>query len=145
MYRFATVVLVTYVVILYGHYVGELFDLTEDNIYEYSYKRGITVALRVIITVIVSTLVWPYKARKDLRKVLSKIFLQFADLYSGVLSIFLAHSGTSEELQVHNITCSKLELALQVNIVRAEALLQSVVHEPRYLFHSAYLMIYTLW
>jgi uncharacterized membrane protein YccC len=74
MYRFATVVLVTYVVILYGHYVGELFDLTEDNIYEYSYKRGITVALGVIITVIVSTLVWPYKARKDLRKVLSKIY-----------------------------------------------------------------------
>ncbi|KAI7862150.1 Fusaric acid resistance protein-like-domain-containing protein [Spinellus fusiger] len=139
------------------------FNQRNDNsidIMELAWMRCFTVSLGVFIGLIVTTYVWPFEARKELRRGLSDFLLQLSWLYKQLVSEYSetpqaekdedailfdnlldcppSHSLNEQEyaaLTAHNqtraIDLQNVELQLQLCLVNLQDLLIHAPNEPR--------------
>lgn len=72
------------------------------------------------------TLVWPFRAKKQLHKELSGVLNNLSALYIQTVSSFLHEDINSEKLKNYE----KLESEIQISILHCEELLTLAIDEP---------------
>ncbi|TPX37010.1 hypothetical protein SmJEL517_g01063 [Synchytrium microbalum] len=125
--KIGQVFLMTYTIVLLNRYANPLDQWTgrDIGIEEFAYKRGIAVVVGVVVGLFVSWYVWPYKARDELRKILSSTLFDMGVLYSKLVSLFTSTlPPTSDEFFA-------LEISLRNSLTESRALLTLTRHEPR--------------
>ncbi|KAI8381006.1 Fusaric acid resistance protein-like-domain-containing protein [Radiomyces spectabilis] len=154
--RFGMYALLTYSLVVL-HKFNHRADNTVD-IFELAWMRCAAVSAGVIIGLIVTTYIWPYEARKELRKGLSDLLLKLSWLYKQLVSEYSETDKTNYEMlieQVFNVQYAgsdptkeeigaliarnkirtaqfqKVELDLQVSLVELHGLLGHAINEPR--------------
>jgi len=122
--RVGVVTITTFLVIILGEY-----NLVEKTwtIYELSYIRGVTNSLGILIAVIISRVVWPYLARKELREVLASSISVFGQQFTKLVRAFHQTKLKPDEIALFE----KTELKLQMSIFRCFDLLIQGKQEPR--------------
>ncbi|KAI8376126.1 Fusaric acid resistance protein-like-domain-containing protein [Radiomyces spectabilis] len=131
-------------------------DETTIDVFSMAWMRCIAVSMGVVIGLIVTTYVWPYEARKEVRKGLSDLLLRMSWLYN---QLTMAYAETSEEDHYARLieevfelprredvistedlieqnkakaaSFQKMELALQLNLLELQGLLVHAPNEPR--------------
>lgn len=141
-----------------GRFVLLTFNLTclyaynlreeETDIWEIAYHRSIAVAIGVLWSLIVTSYIWPFEARRELRKGLSQFFHNSAYFYR---SLIQTYSVVPSKLQ-SSATCRasettpllpdssvirtspdflEMEVFLQTSLITISALLVVARNEPR--------------
>lgn len=117
---------------------------------EIAYHRTVAVIVGVVWATILNHLVWPYEARRELSRGLSDLLFKLGFLYQQVA---LSYSSKEEEIQPLQDNCPdeeeleeqpllaaivgkkevdrRLELNLQIHLIKLEGLLSLTKHEPR--------------
>ncbi|OAD76278.1 hypothetical protein PHYBLDRAFT_186217 [Phycomyces blakesleeanus NRRL 1555(-)] len=132
----------------------------EIDVIELTWMRCFTVSLGVLISLVITAYVWPYEARKELRRGLSDFLLRLSWLYKQLVSEYsetpqaekdadallldrlldnpLQQALTDKELTAlalhkkrRSIALQRVELELQVNLVNLQDLLNHAPNEPR--------------
>ncbi|KAA1104029.1 hypothetical protein PGT21_007693 [Puccinia graminis f. sp. tritici] len=149
------------------------FNVRDKNVHILitAYNRIVCVFVGVLVGWVINSFVWPYKARRELRKCLSEFLLESAFLYSFLVKHYSSKptGGTGEEgeeeeggdhggdgqgrpnlaREAHESSAlllgshakaqlksrvdelSKMEMFLQVKLIRLFGLLSATRHEPR--------------
>ncbi|WAQ89456.1 hypothetical protein PtA15_11A144 [Puccinia triticina] len=142
------------------------FNVRDKNasILATAYNRIVCVFVGVLFGWVINSFVWPYKARRELRKCLSEFLLESAFLYSFLVknysskptgagdeaeetgaaegdpnlaseatenSALLLGSHAKAQLKSRVDELSKMEMFLQVKLIRLFGLLSATRHEPR--------------
>ncbi|KAH9451208.1 hypothetical protein KEM48_010615 [Puccinia striiformis f. sp. tritici PST-130] len=148
------------------------FNVRDKNVHILvtAYNRIICVFVGVLFGWVINSFVWPYKARRELRKSLSEFLLESAFLYSFLVKHYSSkpagterrseeehiHPQEAQEDEVANLSpeaherstlllgsqakaqlksrvdeLSKMEMFLQVKLIRLFGLLSATRHEPR--------------
>ncbi|KAI9272770.1 Fusaric acid resistance protein-like-domain-containing protein [Phascolomyces articulosus] len=96
--RFGQFALLAYnLIVLYSYNHRE--DYPSAYVIELAWKRCVSVSLGVIIGLIVTAYIWPYEARKELRKGLSDLLLHLSWLYKQLVSVYSeTNANTSEDV-----------------------------------------------
>lgn len=121
-----------------------------------AYKRILSVFVGVLFGWVINSFVWPYKARRELRKCLSEFLLESAFLYSFLVKQYstrpvgmeedtddqgleetnerslLLNQSSKAQLKSRVDELSKMEMFLQVKLIRLFGLLSATRHEPRF-------------
>ncbi|PHZ17440.1 uncharacterized protein RHIMIDRAFT_232867 [Rhizopus microsporus ATCC 52813] len=145
----------TFSLLAYNLIVPFMFNHKDEEtvigVIELATMRCATVSVGVVIGLIVTTYVWPYEARKEMRKGLSDLLIRLSWLYKQLVSEYseydLAmpksdhdnHMVTSvEEIEalarrneIRSIQLQHIELSLQVSLVELQDLLVHAPNEPR--------------
>ncbi|KAI8367928.1 Fusaric acid resistance protein-like-domain-containing protein [Choanephora cucurbitarum] len=114
------------------------------RVVELSWTRCVAVSLGVLIGLIVTTYVWPYEARTQVRKELSDFLLRLSWLYQQLVSIY-SEDDSHETYTASPNTLSLLvepnqlrgqglqmrELSLQIELFELQSLLAHAANEPR--------------
>ncbi|PLW46714.1 hypothetical protein PCASD_03661 [Puccinia coronata f. sp. avenae] len=142
----------------------------DAHILNIAYNRVVCVFFGVLFGWVINNFVWPYKARRELRKCLSEFLLESAFLYSFLVkhystkparteveeseqqqhqeegddegpinvapeaherSSLLLNSHANAQLKSRVDELSKMEMFLQVKLIRLYGLLSATRHEPR--------------
>lgn len=113
---------------------------------EIAFHRTVAVIVGVAWATILNHLVWPYEARRELARGLSDLLFKLGFLYQQVALSYSSKEevqdntrdeGELEEQPLLAVTTSKqnkerkLELNLQVHLIKLEGLLSLTKHEPR--------------
>ncbi|KAI9497668.1 Fusaric acid resistance protein-like-domain-containing protein [Zychaea mexicana] len=94
--RFGQFALLAYnLIVLYSYNHRE--DYPMSYVYELAWKRCVSVSLGVIIGLIVTAYIWPYEARKELRKGLSDLLLHLSWLYKQLVSVYSETSSATNQ------------------------------------------------
>ncbi|KAF7732052.1 hypothetical protein EC973_007157 [Apophysomyces ossiformis] len=156
--RFGQFSLLAYNLIVLYEYNHRLEDDVMD-VFELAWMRCVAVSMGVLIGLIVTTYVWPYEARTELRKGLSDLLLHVSWLYKQLVSVY---SETTDEdhyellvEQIFNLpprdrihtpeelkalerrnrarasALQQIELSIQLRLVELQALLVHAPNEPR--------------
>ncbi|KAJ3151158.1 hypothetical protein HDU86_006148 [Geranomyces michiganensis] len=136
--RVGTAAMVTYTVVLLSTYT--IFQSAEihDSIVIVALKRTVTISVGVIVAVLITSYVFPFVARTELRKDLSKSLYLVSVLYSHLAAI-VADSNVEREvshyiLAKHNrsrLQIRTLERALNKSVTKHLELLELTRNEPR--------------
>lgn len=96
-----------------------------DSIYELAYKRAIAITTAVVVVTIVNRLIWPYLARKELRKGMAMCLRNMGVYYRTIATDLLSLKGylTAE--------ATSIEQEIQFSILHLQGLLSFVSSEPR--------------
>ncbi|CAG8472731.1 1666_t:CDS:2 [Paraglomus occultum] len=121
----------------------------EKNVMDIARYRAVAVGTGVLWGLLVTTYVWPYEARVELRKGLSMLFINMSWLYKKLEAVFSASperpTNRTENLQQTNVVINSedghlnesarefldLELFLQVSLLKLYDLLNETSNEPR--------------
>ncbi|TPX41114.1 hypothetical protein SeMB42_g05723 [Synchytrium endobioticum] len=126
--KIGQVFLMTYTIIVMNRYANPTDQSTgrDMEIEEFAQKRAFAVIIGIAVGLFVSWYIWPYKARDELRKILSSTLFDMGVLYSKLVSLFTSTlSPTSNEFFA-------LELSLRNSLTESRALLELTRHEPRW-------------
>ncbi|GAA5989156.1 hypothetical protein JCM5350_005105 [Sporobolomyces pararoseus] len=131
------------------------FNLRERDvpIFSIAFHRSVAVAFGVLYGLVITSYVWPYEARRELRKGLAEFFINTSHLYERLVRSYSAPppslSKVSTRLDSTNERTSLLdpqaldelseaeadfvamEVQLQMTLIRVSGLLAATPHEPR--------------
>ncbi|GAA5860560.1 hypothetical protein JCM3774_006207 [Rhodotorula dairenensis] len=125
------------------------FNLREVNvpIDSIAFRRFVAVSAGVLWALIVNGYIWPYEARRELRRVLSEFFLDTAYYYQQIIRSYSTHQAVNGTVQPHPVheetpllsgrdlesipALYAMEDELQRKLLLVGALLDSTRHEPR--------------
>ncbi|SCZ97721.1 BZ3500_MvSof-1268-A1-R1_Chr4-3g07406 [Microbotryum saponariae] len=138
------------------------FNLREADTHPGSiaFHRTVAVSVGVVYALIVNTYVWPFEARRELRKGLSDFFLNSAYLYERIVRTYsvpppaltaranhshlhpisdgtvdertsLISTDAQEQLEVNENEFVAMEVHLQLSLIKLQGLLSATSHEPR--------------
>ncbi|GAA5911771.1 hypothetical protein JCM8208_005592 [Rhodotorula glutinis] len=111
--------------------------------------RSAAVAVGVVWGLLVSSYVWPFEARRELRSGLSEFFLNASYLYERIVKTYsFADSTLSRQTTIQGTSTERtdlfprpppqpdedfvaMEIELQLTLIRVSGLLASTKHEPR--------------
>ncbi|KAG2224607.1 hypothetical protein INT45_003747 [Circinella minor] len=94
--RFGQFALLAYnLIVLYSYNHRE--DYPTAYVIELAWKRCVSVSLGVIIGLIVTSYIWPYEARKELRKGLSDLLLHLSWLYKQLIAVYSETTANTSE------------------------------------------------
>ncbi|KAK3839323.1 MAG: Fusaric acid resistance protein-like-domain-containing protein, partial [Linnemannia elongata] len=110
-----------------------------DYVWTIALHRAVAVSLGVVIGVGVTSYIWPYEARVELRKGLSDLLLNISWLYNRLVSVYstnldkvnLPEDPTESDMDRMNKEFMAIELSLQLQLLRLYALLEETPNEPR--------------
>ncbi|KAG0164203.1 hypothetical protein DFQ30_010299 [Apophysomyces sp. BC1015] len=156
--RFGQFALLAYNLIVLYEYNHRMEEDMMD-VFELAWMRCVAVSMGVLIGLIVTTYVWPYEARKELRKGLSDLLLHVSWLYKQLVSVYSETTDEDDyELLVEQIfdlpprdrfhspeelkaldqrnrarasSLQKIELSIQLRLVELQTLLVHAPNEPR--------------
>ncbi|GAA5842118.1 hypothetical protein JCM3766R1_000012 [Sporobolomyces carnicolor] len=144
-----------FVLLTYNLTVLYAFNLREHDvpIFSIAFHRSIAVAFGVLWGLFVTSYVWPYEARRELRKGLAEFFINTSHLYERLVRTYsapppslskistrldnptertsLLDSQALEELADAEADFVAMEVELQKNLIRVSGLLAATPHEPR--------------
>ncbi|GAA6011619.1 hypothetical protein JCM11491_004707 [Sporobolomyces phaffii] len=144
-----------FVLLTYNLTVLYAFNLREHDvpIFSIAFHRSIAVAFGVIYGLVLTSYVWPYEARRELRKGLAEFFLNTSHLYERLVRTYsapppslskistrvefpnertsLLDSQALEELSEAEADFVSMEVQLQMTLIRVSGLLAATPHEPR--------------
>ncbi|KDE08074.1 hypothetical protein MVLG_01774 [Microbotryum lychnidis-dioicae p1A1 Lamole] len=138
------------------------FNLREADTHPASiaFHRTVAVSVGVVYALIVNTYIWPFEARRELRKGLSDFFLNSAYLYERIVRTYsvpppaltaranhshlhpisdgtvdertsLISTDAQEQLEVNEDEFVAMEVHLQLSLIKLQGLLSATSHEPR--------------
>ncbi|EIE87122.1 hypothetical protein RO3G_11833 [Rhizopus delemar RA 99-880] len=149
--RFGTFSLLAYNLIvpfMFNHKNEE----TVVDVIELATMRCATVSVGVVIGLIITTYVWPYEARKEMRKGLSDLLIQLSWLYKQLVSEYSDYKdmktgdgmdgnrsvtsireleALAKRNEIRSIQFQNVELSLQFSLVELQDLLVHAPNEPR--------------
>ncbi|GAA5882539.1 hypothetical protein JCM16303_002033 [Sporobolomyces ruberrimus] len=144
-----------FVLLTYNLTVLYAFNLREHDvpIFSIAFHRSIAVAFGVIYGLIITSYVWPYEARRELRKGLAEFFVNTSHLYERLVRTYsapppslskmstrlecpdertsLLDSQALQELSEAEADFVSMEVQLQMTLIRVSGLLAATPHEPR--------------
>ncbi|GAA5931638.1 uncharacterized protein JCM15063_001523 [Sporobolomyces koalae] len=144
-----------FVLLTYNLTVLYAFNLREIDvpIVSIAFHRSIAVAFGVIYGLFITSYVWPYEARRELRKGLAEFFINTSHLYERLVRSYsdpppsLSKVSTTHEepTERHALLDSQalqalsdaeadfveMEVHLQMTLIRVSGLLAATPHEPR--------------
>ncbi|GJN88427.1 hypothetical protein Rhopal_001393-T1 [Rhodotorula paludigena] len=123
------------------------FNLREADtrVVSIAFHRSIAVIVGVMWGLLINSYVWPFEARRELRRGLSEFFLNSSYLYERIVRTY-SHGGASplstpaDTDNEHTALLSParshedfvaMEIELQLTLIRVNGLLASTKHEPR--------------
>ncbi|KAI9202197.1 Fusaric acid resistance protein-like-domain-containing protein [Polychytrium aggregatum] len=129
--RIGQILLMTYSIIVLHTYASPTDPITgkDYSIYDIAYRRGVSVVAGVVIGLLVSWYVWPYKARTELRKELSGSLFDMAILYTKLVGIFESGQPRSAPQDLDQFL--EQELSIRLKLTEQQLLLAQTAHEPR--------------
>ncbi|BGP30214.1 hypothetical protein JCM10296v2_001966 [Rhodotorula toruloides] len=120
------------------------FNLRESDvpIGSIAFNRSAAVIFGVAWGLIVNSYVWPFEARRELRKGLSEFFVNISHFYERIVRTYSSAGNLAEDATIFGETSpllrseaedlfSSMELELQLTLIRVSALLTATRHEPR--------------
>ncbi|TPX59783.1 hypothetical protein PhCBS80983_g02226 [Powellomyces hirtus] len=136
--RLGTAALVTYTVIVMSTYATFEDPKVQDTILALAAKRMITITVGVLAAVIVTSYVWPFVARTELRKGLSNSLYLISVLYSHLAAIVandeVDMNPSHYTMAKHNrarLEIRRLEHTLMKGVTKHQELLELTHNEPR--------------
>ncbi|KAJ3078074.1 diacylglycerol O-acyltransferase 1, partial [Quaeritorhiza haematococci] len=128
--KIGQITLLTFSVVLFGKYATPVDPVTgvEYSIFAIAFRRAIAVGLGVTIGLIVSSYIWPYKARTALRKSLSQTLFRIGLLYSKLIQSFNKSHNENDTSDIKSFL--EIELSLSRSLAECSELLKQTDHEP---------------
>ncbi|GAA5904128.1 uncharacterized protein JCM6883_002089 [Sporobolomyces salmoneus] len=144
-----------FVLLTYNLTVLYAFNLREHDvpIFSIAFHRSIAVAFGVVYGLVITSYVWPYEARRELRRGLAEFFINTSHLYERLVRTYSApppslskistridnpNERTSlldyqaaEELAEAEQDFVAMEVQLQMTLIRVSGLLAATPHEPQ--------------
>ncbi|KAG0365664.1 hypothetical protein BGZ54_006317 [Gamsiella multidivaricata] len=120
-----------------------------DIVWTIAFHRAVAVSIGVVTGVLITSYIWPYEARVELRKGLSDLLLNISWLYNRLVSVYSTNldrerfqepneeqqdaAGNSNDMDIErmNKEFMAIELSLQLQLLRLYALLEETPNEPR--------------
>lgn len=148
--RFGLFTLLAYNLIVLYKFNHRLDDSVD--VFELTWMRCLAVSVGVILGLFVTAYVWPYEARREVRRGLSDLLLRLSWLYKQLVSVYSEddlpeattttpkHIGPyndsstlilSRKNKVRAAELQKIELSIQVSIFDLQGLLIHAPNEPR--------------
>ncbi|GAA5797451.1 hypothetical protein HPULCUR_002835 [Helicostylum pulchrum] len=141
--RFGLFTLLAYnLVVLYKY---RYRDDDSVDVLELTWMRCVTVSLGVLIGLFVTSYIWPYEARTEVRKGLSDLLLRLSWLYKQLVAVYSEEEEDTskpsvpaidpfiltEQNKSRAIGLQKIELSIQLGIFNLQSLLVNAPNEPR--------------
>ncbi|ORY07223.1 hypothetical protein K493DRAFT_202352 [Basidiobolus meristosporus CBS 931.73] len=137
--------LLTFNVILLNKVIS-LEDDDDIDIFLMAFHRAIAVSVGVTVGLFVTSYIWPYEARSELRKGLSDFFRDTSKLYQKLIAVYSTPMPQNVDSQLLSSTQRKnknellensrrefmeLEFSLQISLLNLHSLLLQTPNEPR--------------
>ncbi|KAJ3040047.1 hypothetical protein HDV00_011496 [Rhizophlyctis rosea] len=138
--RLGVTALFTYALVLLAAYTASFTPDGADNIYSYAWKRSASIVIGMIAAIFLNVVVWPYKARVQLRLGVSKTIHNIGILYSSQATLYISAPDSpahKEALRVCRIRSKKLQSSMSsldelINLTHLEFRLSSPF--PRHIY-----------
>ncbi|KAG1467314.1 hypothetical protein G6F56_004478 [Rhizopus delemar] len=148
--RFGTFSLLAYNLIVPFMFNHKDEELVIDVI-ELAFMRCATVSVGVLIGLVVTTYIWPFEARKEMRKGLSDLLIRLSWLYKQLVSEYSDYKDSAskdkdsdrnvtslrelemlaQRNEIRSVQFQQVELSLQFSLVELQDLLLHAPNEPR--------------
>ncbi|KAI8646874.1 hypothetical protein BD408DRAFT_335945 [Parasitella parasitica] len=114
------------------------------NVFALTWMRCLAVSVGVVLGLFITAYVWPYEARREVRKGLSDLLLRLSWLYKQLISVYSEDDITETAAATESNTLAmsrknksraaelqRIELSIQVSIFDLQGLLAHAPNEPR--------------
>lgn len=93
--------------------------------------RSTTLVVGLVVALILNWVVWPFIARKAVRKTLANTISDLGDYYSYIMGTFLYHNESLSPTDDEFKEAEKMERKLEKTLNTCNELLELTDHEPR--------------